>query len=80
MKRGQNQGKGAIYRIKLAGHLDLCWSEWFDGMTVSPQEGGETLLTGLVRDQAALHGLLARIRDMGLPLLLVERLDAYGEE
>ena len=78
MKFSQDRGKQAIYRIKVAGHLDLCWSEWFDGMTISPQEGGDTLLTGAVRDQAALHGLLVRIRDMGLLLLLVEHLDASG--
>ena len=78
MKRKQKQGKGALYRIKVEGHLDPYWSEWFDGMTVSPQEGGDTLLTGAVRDQSALHGLLVKIRDMGLPLLMVERLDASG--
>jgi hypothetical protein len=63
----------AVYRIRVASALDACWSEWFGGMQISPESGGETLLTGPVRDQAALHGLLAKIRDMGLVLLLVER-------
>ena len=67
-----------IYRIRVEGILDPCWSEWFDGLTVSPQKSGETLLVGPVRDQAALHGLLAKVRDMGLPLLLVERVDTPG--
>jgi hypothetical protein len=58
-----------VYQIRVRGELGAEWSDWFDGMTVSPQAEGETLLTGPVRDQCALHGLLARIRDLGLPLL-----------
>ena len=83
MNRRQNQRKQTIYRIKVKGHLDPCWSEWFDGMTITWQGDGETILSGSVRDQAALHGLLAKIRDMGMALLLVEQLDAssgYGVE
>jgi hypothetical protein len=57
------------------GNLDLKWSDWFDGFTLTPQAGDETLLAGPVADQAALHGLLAKIRDLGLPLLLVKRVD-----
>jgi hypothetical protein len=64
----------AVYRICVASTLDACWSEWFGGMHISPQSSGDTILTGPVRDQAALHGLLAKIRDMGLVLLSVERL------
>ena len=75
MKHIQNQGKQTIYRIRVAGLLDPCWSEWFDGMTVTPQKSGETLLLGPVRDQPALHGLLVKVRDMGLILLSVERVD-----
>jgi hypothetical protein len=66
----------AVYRIRVREILDPGWSEWFDGMEVTPQESGETLLTGPVRDQAALHGLLVKVRDMGILLLSVERVDA----
>jgi hypothetical protein len=69
----------AVYEIKVKGRLEGdIWSHWFDGMTVTPGEKGETVLTGLVVDQAALYGLLARLRDLALPLLsvnLVERED-----
>ena len=60
------------YRIKVKGSLDTEWSEWFDGLTVAAQPNGETVLTGLVPDEAALHGLLGKIRDLGLPLLGLE--------
>jgi hypothetical protein len=63
----------AVYEIKVRGHLDQSWSTWLDGLTVEPQAHGQTLLTGPVRDQAALHGLLNKIRDLGLPLLGVEK-------
>jgi hypothetical protein len=68
---GKESERQEIYRIVVRGVLDLKWSDWFDGMTVTPQPGGETLLTGPVTDQAALHGLLQKIRDMGLPLVSV---------
>ena len=63
----------ALYEIKVKGHLDQSWSRWLDGLTIEPQAHGDTLLTGPVRDQAALHGLLNKIRDLGLPLLGVEK-------
>ena len=63
----------AQYRIKLNGHLDNKWSDWFEKMVIS-HEGGETILTGPVVDQAALHGLLIRIRDLNLTLLSIERI------
>jgi len=66
----------ARYEIRVKGVLDAGWSDWFDGLTVFPQSGGETVLMGLVRDQTALHGLLGKIRDMGLPLLVVRRMSA----
>ena len=68
-------GKNDVYRIRVKGVLNEEWSEWFEGMRVQPQTGGETLLTGPLADQAALHGLLHKIRDMGLPLLSVKRVD-----
>jgi hypothetical protein len=67
------------YRIKLKGRLDPNWSDWFEQMAISTQ-GGETILTGPVADQAALHGLLNRIRDLNLTLLAVERIEAVQEE
>ena len=69
----------AHYRIKLKGHLDDKWSDWFEQMAIST-EGGETFLTGPVADQAALHGLLTRIRDLNLTLLAVERIEPVQEE
>jgi hypothetical protein len=62
------------YQIKLKGHLDHKWSEWFEGIDISTGDG-ETILSGQVADQAALHGLLIRIRDLNLTLLSVEQID-----
>ena len=61
-----------VYEIRVEGQLDPCWSEWLDGMTITPLEDGNTLLSGPVADQAALHGLLNRICDMNLKLICVE--------
>lgn len=63
------------YQIRVKGQLDSRWSDWFENFTITPQANGDTLIVGLVPDQPALYGLLKRIRDLGLPLLLVERLD-----
>ena len=63
------------YEIRLAGHLDGRWTTWFDGMTVSRRGDGSTVINGPVVDQAALHGVLQRVRDLGLPLVSVERVD-----
>lgn len=66
-----------VYAIKVKGHLDSDrWAEWFDGMAVELDAEGETTLTGPVADQAALHGLLAKVRDLGLALVSVNRVDA----
>jgi hypothetical protein len=69
---GREFDKPGIHQIRVKGVLDEEWSDWFDGLTVTWQDD-ETLLTGPVRDQAALHGLLAKVRDLGLPLLSVKR-------
>jgi hypothetical protein len=73
MTDGREFDRSGTYQIRVKGVLDEKWSDWFDGLTVTRQDD-ETLLTGPVRDQAALHGLLARIRDLGLPLLSVRRI------
>ena len=70
-------GRG-LYEIRVKGNLDLRWSDWFDGFSISPVGDGETLLIGSVADQAALHGVLHKIRDLGLPLLSVQRLARDG--
>ena len=61
------------YEIRLTGHLDARWAAWFDGLTVSHEGDGTTLISGPIADQAALHGLLQRVRDLGLPLVSVTR-------
>jgi len=58
-----------IYHITIKGHLDSEWSDWFDGFTITLVDNGETILSGSVIDQTALHGVLIKIRDLGLPLL-----------
>ncbi len=60
-----------VYQIRLKGHLGPQWADWFEGLTITLQENGDTLLTGPVVDQAALHGLLKQVRDLGLPLISV---------
>jgi len=66
---------GAVYQIRVAGHLDVRrWAAWFEGMSISADADGCTVLQGWVADQAALYGLLARLRDLALPLVAVMRL------
>jgi hypothetical protein len=65
-----------IYQIRIKGHLDDRRSDWFEGMAIRREEGGDTLLTGPVVDDAALHGLLKRVRDLGMPLISVNRIDS----
>jgi len=60
-----------IYQIRIKGHLGREWADWFEGLTLMALDNGETLLTGAVVDQAALHGVLRKVRDVGLPLLSV---------
>ena len=62
-----------FYQITVKGHLDNRWADWFEGLTITLEDNGETLLTGPVVDQAALHGLLRKVRDLGMPLLSVNR-------
>ena len=64
-----------VYQIRIKGHLGHQWTDWFEGLTITLEENGETLLTGPVVDQAALHGLLKKVRDLGMPLLSVNRVE-----
>jgi len=66
-----NPSQPVIYQIRLKGHLDSQWTDWFEGLTITLEEDGNTLLTGPVVDQAALHGLLKKVRDLGMPLVSV---------
>ena len=63
----------AIYHIRVKGLLDKKWSDWFNGLEITPQENGETLLSGTLTDQAELFGILAKINNLGLTLLSLER-------
>lgn len=67
----ENHNQLPCYEIRLKGHLDDRWVEWFEGLTITLEDNGDTLLTGPVVDQAALHGLLKKVRDLGMPLVSV---------
>jgi hypothetical protein len=71
---GTDPGEPEVYEIRIKGHLGGQWTDWFDGLTITLENTGETLLTGLVVDQAALHGVLKKVRDLGMPLVSVNRL------
>lgn len=78
----EDAGQGAVYQIRVAGQLSDRWADWFGGLTITPEAGGDTFLTGTVADQAALHGLLRKVRDLGMPLISVVRVEpgeAYGD-
>ena len=68
-------GQPIVYQIRMEGHLDAPWTNWFSGLTITLEETGDTLLTGPVVDQAALFGLLKKIRDLGMPLVSLNRVD-----
>jgi hypothetical protein len=67
----KDPGQPMLYQIRIEGHLGSQWSDWFEGLTLTLEEDGDTLLTGPVVDQAALHGLLKKVRDLGMPLVSV---------
>jgi hypothetical protein len=67
-----------IYHIRVKGHLDQRWSDWFGGLTITNEANGEAVLAGPLADQAALHGVLIKVRDRGLPLIAVCQVAADG--
>ncbi len=73
---GRDPARPAIYQIILQGQLGGQWSDWFDGFAITQNAHGQTVLVGPVADQAALHGVLKKIRDLGIPLISVHRVDA----
>ena len=77
MSNRQND-KVRIYQIRIEGQLGQQWTDWFDGLSITPGEDSTTLLTGPVIDQSALHGLLKKVRDLGAPLVSVNRLETDG--
>lgn len=74
-----DRNQSMIYQIRIKGHLSPQRADWFGGLTITPEDNGETLLSGPVVDQAALHGLLRKVRDLSLPLLSVIRVDPDNE-
>lgn len=66
-----HQSRSVVYQIRIEGHLGSQWTDWFEGLTITVEEDGTTLLTGPVIDQAALHGVLRKVRDLGMPLVSV---------
>ena len=74
-RSNRNSDRPAIYQIILQGQFSSQWSDWFEGFTITLDARGQTILVGQVTDQAALHGLLKKIRDLGVPLISVRRLD-----
>src|SRR4051812_46109839 len=67
-------GEPAVYEIRIKGHLGSQWTDWFGGATITLEDNGDTILTGPVVDQAALHGLLKKVRDLGTPLISINRI------
>ena len=73
MQSNEGGGVGESYEIRVKGHLDVRWADWFDGLTLTQESDGTTVLRGSVVDQAALYGVLGKVRDLGLPLIAVNR-------
>jgi hypothetical protein len=71
-----DQDDAGRYEIRVKGHLEARWAAWFDGLSLTKESDGTTVIRGSVIDQAALHGLLSKVRDLGLPLIAVTQLDS----
>jgi hypothetical protein len=71
--------QGTYYQIIVQGHLEQKWSEWFNGMAIWNLPSGESVLSGLIVDQSALHGTLVKVRDLGLPLISLNRLESQPD-
>ena len=76
MSNNHQTNEAMNYQIRLQGHLGLQWTAWFEGMTITLEDNGDTLITGPVADQSALHGLLKKVRDLGMPLLSVTSVES----
>jgi hypothetical protein len=74
-----NPSQPVVYQISIKGHLGSQWADWFEGLTITREDNGDTLLTGPVVDQAALHGLLKKIRDLGMTLISIQTIDKMSE-
>ncbi len=70
-----DRSEAGDYEIRLTGHLDAHWADWFDGLAVTRETNGTTVISGRIADQAALHGVIQRVRDLGLPLISVVRVE-----
>ena len=79
-KSARDGGQPTNYQIRIKGHLDQQWLAWFEGLTITWEAGGNTLLSGPVVDQAALHGLLRKVRDLSMPLLSVTAADPRPDD
>ena len=77
MSDRQNE-KAVIYQVRIEGQLGQQWTEWFEGLSITQERDGTTLLTGPVVDQSALHGLLKKVRDLGIPLVSINRIETDG--
>ncbi len=77
MSKNQNE-EAIIYQIRIEGQFGGQWTDWFEGLSITPGEDGTTFLTGPVIDQSALHGLLKKVRDLGAPLVSVNRIEKDG--
>ncbi len=73
---GPDRSESGRYEVRLTGHLDAHWTTWFDGSSISYEDDGTTVISGQVVDQAALHGLIQRVRDLGIPLVSVRKVDS----
>ncbi len=76
----EQHNQHTCYEIRLKGHLDDRWAEWFEGLTITLEANGNTLLTGTVIDQAALHGLLKKVRDLGMTLVSINFINPGQEK